>query len=230
MAARWAYWAKEVGGDAAVDAPRFARLRRAWPNLVDAPDERWQIQKHPDGGSLLVWPGTANGAGVALASFGEPRPTHDGLVYYPSSEAPTKEDLIRPEQHRLPGTWVNLTSGDALYVALATATPRELVLRATGGIARGKYQNEFGHLAHDLYDPFQSDDGIAFDDPRLARILQLMLQQSYFVTEEMAEDLPWLSTADVVPILHCILGVNPKASAAAPAGSASADPSMTTSP
>jgi hypothetical protein len=230
MAPRWGYWAKDVAFMQAAEHPRFARLRRAWPNLADSPDERWQVQPHPNGGAIVVWPGHQDSSGVALETFGTTRETHDGLVYYPSLEAPTKEDLIRPEQHRPTGTWLQLTSGHELFVALAIATPREMVLRAGGGIAFGKYQNEYGILGHELWEPFCGGQGIDPTDPRLARLLFLSIQQSYYVTEEMVEDLPWLSSSDIRPMVHAIQGVNPKASAAAPAGSASADPTTQTSP
>lgn len=230
MAARWGYWAKDVPFMQAAEHPSFARLRRGWPNLADSPGERWQVQQHPNGGALVVWPGIQDASTVPLEALGTPRVTHDGLVYYPSRVVPTHEDLIRPEQHRPTGTWIQLTSGQELYVALAVATPREMILRAGGGIAFGKYQNEYGLLGHELWEPFWAPGGINPEDPRLARILFLAIQQSYFVTEESFEDLPWLSTRDVVPMMHAIQGVNPKASAAAPAGSASAAPTTQTSP
>lgn len=230
MTARWGYWARDVGFMQAAEAKQFARLRRAWPNLADSPDERWQIQEHPNGGSVVIWPRAEDGSSFPLEAFGASRDTSDGLVFYPSREEPTKIDLIRPEQHRLNGTWVQLSSGDSIFIALATETPRQMVLRAGGGIAFGKYQNEYGLLGHELFEPFFSPGGISYTDNRLGRLIFLATQQSYYVTEDMAEDLPWYSTADVVPIVHAIMGVDPKAFAAAPAGSALPAPTTQTSP
>jgi hypothetical protein len=151
------------------------------------------------------------------------------MVYLPSREPASLTDLIRPERHRIAGTWVTLYSGESLYVALATATPRELILRASGRIELGKHACEYGLLAHELYEPF-TRDGIAYDDQRLARLLFLCLRQSYSVTEEMVEDQRWLTGADVSPVLLAIMGIEGKASAAAPVGSASAGQPTPTSP
>lgn len=228
MVARWAYWANDVGLMQAAESPRFHRLRRAWPNLPDDPQQRWSAQPHPVQGTMIVWPGL-HGGGVSLESFGPPRETHDGLTYFPSLEQPTPIDLMRDEKNRLPGTWVNLYSGLELHIGLATATPREIMLQASGGIALGKHKSEYGLLAHALFDEFVKD-GVSYADPRLGRLLFLAVQQSYCVTEELIEDLGWFTEADINPIMHAVMGIDPKALAAALDGSVSQGQSTPTSP
>jgi hypothetical protein len=210
------------------ESPRFHRLHRAWPNLQDDPSQRWSAQQHPVQGTMVVWPGQ-HGSGLQLDAFGPPRVTHDGLTYYPSLEKPTPIELMRDENTRLSGTWVSLYGGGELFIALATATPREIILCASGGIKIGRHKAEYGLLAHDLYEPFLKE-GITFEDPRLGRLLFLALQQSYCITEEMIEDLGWICEADISPIIHAIMGIDPKASAVALAGSASQGQSTPTSP
>ncbi len=217
--ARWAYWFKDATLASVGDHPRAARLRRAWPNIPDDPECRWMAQSHPVQGTLVVWPRPADGSGIPLEAFGKPREIADGLTYFPSLAPFTMIDVIRPERHRGQGTWCSLYSGESLYVPLALATYRELILGAGGGLKLGGYQNEYGTLGHELFDVFVKE-GIQYSDPRLTRLLFLALQQSYTLTEEMAEDIRWLGEADINPVLHAIFGIDPKALAAVPATSA----------
>lgn len=233
MTARWAYWSRDVGLMQCEDAPQFKRLRRAWPNLPDSPTERWQAQAHPVQGTMIVWPRQPDGAAVSLSDFGEPRETFDGLTYYPSKEQATLTDLIRPDTQRGDGTWIQLVNGESFFVALATATPRELVIRPRGPVSFGTFQNEYGLLGHQLFDLFNDrseEGGLRYADERMSRLLFLVYQESYQVTEEMVEDRRDLSSADIGPLLHGTFGMSPKASAVAPAGSASADQTSQTSP
>jgi hypothetical protein len=224
---RWAYWLKNVGLLDAIEAPITSRLRLAWPHMPDDGEMRISAQPHPNGGTLVVWPGTPTP--VQLDAFGEPRETHDGMVFYPSLIEPTPEFLIRAELKRPQGIWVSLYKGTNIHVALATATPKALILSASGPMRSGGFVTEYPELAFKLWDEYQEKE-ISHTDPRLGRFLFLLVRESYMVTEEMAEDLRWLTDLDIDSLLLASFGVDPKAFAAALVGSASADPATPTSP
>ena len=158
MRPRFAYWTKEpYSAKGVTTIPQ--RLRDAWPNLPGDGNQRWMAQGHPSGvGTLIVFP-AYDGSSVTLADFGDPRETHDGMTYYPSKDAPDKDWLIRPEDARPLGEWVKIQEGE-LYVSVAMASARRLVLSAAGGYKAGAYVSEFGRLGHDIYDDFVSADGL----------------------------------------------------------------------
>jgi hypothetical protein len=224
---RWAYWLKNVGLLEAIESPLAARLRLAWPHMPDDGDLRISGQPHPQGGTLLVFPGAS--LPVSLEAFGEPRATHDGMMFYPSLVEPTMEFLIRPELKRPQGIWVSLYKGTTLHVALATATPKALLIGATGPLRSAGFVSEYPKLAFDVWNDYKEKE-IPHTDERLCRFLFLLLRESYMVTEEVAEELRWLTDLDIDPLLLASFGVDPKAFAAALAGSASADPATPTSP
>lgn len=228
MRPRFAYWTKEPY---ALKAPTTIpqRLRDAWPNLPGDGNQRMHAQAHPSGvGTLIVFP-AYDGSAVNLADFGEPRETFDGMTYYPSKDEPDTDWLIRPEESRPTGEWVKTFHGE-LFVSLALAAPRRLILSASGGYRAGASVSEFGRLGHEIYDDFVSAAGLQHGDTRLWRFLFLTLRAGYWLTEEIMEDLPWLTDADVMPILLTALGCNPKPSAAEPAGSPSSAQTTPASP
>lgn len=227
---RFGYWIKDLAPVGALTSPRTARLRRACPNVPDDPEQRWMAFEHRQGGSLMVYPGR-DGAAVPLEAFGQPVDTFDGMVFYPPRDAITPEDTIKPEDLRGPGGWYATTTGKSLWIPIAAATPRELVIVAGGGYRYGSFVNEFGLLAHELYEAMQSiKGGISFTDQRLWRLLTLAIQGAYALTDELIERCTdWFSSRDVEPIAFMIFGLSPKALAAARAGSASAVPTTQTS-
>lgn len=208
MAPRFAYWDKtRTDSELAANPP--ARLLAAWPNLPGDGSQKLMFQRHPSGaGSMVIFP-HYDGAGVDLDAFGEPIECADGLVFYPSKEAPSKDWLIRPEEARPAGEWVKTYNGE-IHVAVAFAAPRALLLCSGGGMKFGASVSEFGRLGHDVYDAFMSKEGMPFTDPRLSRFLFLILRESYWVTEEIAEGLPWLTDVDIDPVILAALGCGPK--------------------
>lgn len=186
------------------------------------------VHVHPSGdGVLCVFP-RLDGAAVRLEEFGTPRDTADGMVFYPSLVEPTTEFLIKPENQRGAGDWVSTYLGESLWVALALAAPRRLLLSASGMQAKQPV-SELGKLGHELFDEYFSKTGVPLTDPRLARLIFLALRDSYYVTEEIMEDLPWLTDRDIGPITQAIMGASPKPSPAEPASSPSAGPTTPTS-
>lgn len=225
---RFAYWIKDLAPSAALSSPRTERLRRACPNVPDDPEQRWMAYPHAQGGALMVYP-ARDSAAVPLDAFGPPVDTFDGLVFYPPLDPIVPEDAIKAEQQRGPGNWHGTTKGLSLWIPLAAATPREVIVVAGGGFRYGGFANEFGLLAHELWDAMQADKELTFDEPRLWRLLLLAIQRAYALTDELIERCGWFTSADVGPITFLVFGLSPKALAAAPVGSASVDPATQTS-
>lgn len=202
------------------------RLRRAWSGSL----EDWMTQDEPGRGCLAVFP--AVGGSVGPEHFGPPRACSDGLTYFPSKTEPSGEDLIRPQRSRPPGNWLTLHDGGSLYVPLALATPRRLLVRPSG-FERSTYATELGILGHDIYDQLTNKkQPLDESDPRFLRLIQLTLQAGYHVTEEMIEDgLPFgLTDQDINPMLLTMFGADPKSWGAEPVPSPSAPVPTPTSP
>lgn len=225
---RFAYWIKGRGvEEVLLNVPE--RIRLAWPNVKDDPTQRWCAQAHPQGGTLLIFP-AYEGQGVNIERDLAPgRPTHDGMVYYPSLVEPTMEFLIRPEP-RPAGKWVDLHGGLELFVATAYESPRRLILKSSGSLDLGSFVGEFAQLAFELHPEFISKKGVPHSDPRIARLLFLTIRQSYWMTEEQGEDWGALSDIDINPICCAAMGLIPKPSAGARPGSRSPAPTTSTSP
>lgn len=208
---RWAYWIKDRSWQQIAANPP-PRLRAAWPKNPAEPQGCWMVHAHPHGGTLCVFP-RLDGSPCALEEFDEPVETIDGMVFYPSKEEPTLEFLIKPENMRGAGEWVSTYSGESLWVGIAHATPRRLMLSSSGMTVKDPV-SEFGKLGHSLFDEFIAPEGIPGGDPRLARFFFLSLRENYTITEEMAERLTFLTDRDIAPIVQVAFGVSPKQLAA----------------
>ncbi len=227
---RCAYWIKDLAPGLALTSPRTERLRRACPNVPDDPEQQWMAYPHIAGGTLLVYP-ALDRAAVPLEAFGPPVDTFDGMVFYPPKDAIEPEAMIKSEQLRGPGNWYATTRGQSIWIPLATATPREVIIVAGGGFRYGGFINEYGLLGHEMFDAMHaSENGITFADERLWRLVMLAIQGAYLLTDELVERCNWFSSRDIAPVAFLIFGLDPKASADALAGSASADPVSQTSP
>ncbi len=223
MVARIAYWIRNATSDLDVlQGPATARIRAGLPVRASDPADSLMSIGHPQGGRMLVWPRYDGGA-VGLDAFAEPRTTDEGWAYYPSKEPFDLMTLIRPEIERpIDGQWITTSKGVELWVAVAILAQRDLILRANRTIDHGGYSGEFGTLGHELYDQYYSKEGIT-DHAKLVRLVQLTIQQSYWMTEEMIEDESprWFQSRDMGLVLYTLMGQDPKGYAVAPAPSAS---------
>lgn len=224
MTYRFAYFFPGIVPMQLRDAPVAAFLREAWGV------GQWTDQAQGTG-TLSVWPKSTSATGVE--AFGEPRDIGmGGILYYPSKVKPAMDDLIRPEQLRGTGDWLITIKGEEIFVPLALATPRQ-VLIGRGGIKTGDYATEFGILGHEVWQEMQNKaNPIPQDDPRITKLAQLALRHSYQVTDDMIEDqLPCvLSTIDLDLLFGLVYGLDPKALAAVPAQSPSAQAPTPTAP
>ena len=99
---------------------------------------------------MVIWP-TA-GATFDLADFGEPRPTADGLTFYPSKDEPELVELLKAELSRpADGEWVTLANGAEVYVAVAALSERRWILSANGSTRAAPLKNQYGIVARQLY-------------------------------------------------------------------------------
>lgn len=223
MTARIAYRIPAAASDQdALQGPATARIRRGLPVRAAEPSDCLMSQAHHQGGRLLLWP-RCDGSSVPAEMLGAPRKTPEGWEYYPSREPFDIITLIRPEIERpKDGQWITTSKGHDLWIAIAVLSQRDLILRADGSLESGGYSTEFGILGHELYDQYFSREGIS-DHVKMVRMVQLCLQQSYYLTEEMIEDISpsWFTPRDLGLIVHALMGLDPKEYAAALARSAS---------
>lgn len=172
----------------------------------------WQFAQHPEGGCVATWLGSKP---RAFDSLGDGEACEDGMVYYRPDPLPGAMDLAK-SKHSEDEIDVDLECGVRLSILLAISAPRRL--RFTGGAAIGDPLSEYGLLARDVQRRLAeapADQPLTVADAGVRRLLFLAVAQRYRVTEELLNDLGWLSTADVDPLLCAIWGSDPKAFAAA---------------
>lgn len=190
----------EGGNEAVRLHPIAKRLAIAGP---------WQLGKHPDGGSFATW----RGASARPADYGVPRPTHDGLFYFPPKDLATLTPSSLAKADHRPDTTVVLSSGVTLSIPLATRGARRR--RFASDRAVGEYVEEFATTAFRLYDRVVSGEKPLESDADLCRVLYLAIATRYRVVEEVLDDLGWLTTADDGIVIGAVFGSDPKADAAA---------------
>lgn len=212
-----AYHLPKVRPEDAIEHPSAARLLHAGP---------WLAVPHEHGGTFLYWadfPEKGDRASHLPESYGPPRQTADGLMYYPPKVLPDIWDLASSERA---GADVPLACGKTVTVPLALTEHRQFILGEPGGVY-GLPVTEYGRLAAELLDvcaepkPGSDAGGIAHDDPRLHRVLELAIGQRYRVTRELLNDLRVITPEDIDPLLGAIWTGDPKALTPARDGAAS---------
>ncbi len=185
------------------DHPGLARIALAGP---------WQFSAHPEGGSLATWLGSRV---PRIDDLCDAVSCSDGLTYYRPSPLPSPMDLAKT-LHSSDEIDVDLVSGVRVSILLARSSPRRL--RFTGDSSIGEPLTEYGRLARVVSERLaeaDADHPITTDDADVRRLLLLAIAQRYRVTEELLDDVGWISTADVDPVICAIMGSDPKAFAAA---------------
>lgn len=194
-----AYFAPGVKADVARDIPAFRRILPAGP---------WQVLgfNHPTlgWGALAWWADCPQPEGEAW------RESPDGLWYLPPTQLPSQADLAKPNSPA--GIVVSLSGGQAVTMPLAAIAPRKLSL--TTGTA-GAPADEYGLRAAAVHSRLTGagKDGLPLLDPDVLAMIAAGLALAYRVTTELLDDLGWLTTADIDPLLCAGLGHDPKASA-----------------
>jgi hypothetical protein len=214
----FAYWSGSIrDAMAARDSATFARLAPAGP---------WQFREWSHegrSGVIAEWAGTA---GAVDELYGKPRACADGLVYFPSKAPLRQEDLAKRNAPN--GLDYTTTTGVTLTVPLAAAAPR-FVGFEDNAPALGDPFGDFATVAQDVFDRLTAGS-ILYSDPTLRRLVLLAIGQCYRVTAESLGELRWITTADVEPILLCVMGTDPKALPDAGGPSPSPAPGSPTSP
>jgi hypothetical protein len=194
-----AYFAPGVAADAAAAMPCFRRILPAGP---------WQVASynHPvqGWGAMAWWVGCAQPEDLP-----DWRASPDGLWYCGPAALPGQAELARPNAPR--GIEVPVTCGAMLTMPLATLAPRRVSL-LTGQL--GEPADEYGRLGYAVSARLRAagEAGLPVTDREVLRFLTAGLALAYRVTAEMIEDLGWVTTADVDPLLCAALGHDPKAS------------------
>lgn len=152
--------------------------------------------------------------GALIFSQSDPQPAphttgwrecFDGLMYLPPATLPGTIDLLRPER-RMRFIDVLTSRGVLLSIPVASAAAREVDFSAK---KFGVPSDDFGKCAYAFFD--RLSDTKAASQPKLGdadtlRLVMLAVQQFYRVTEELLNDLGWISSLDIDPIISAIMG------------------------
>ncbi len=195
MAIGPAYWT-----DAITDAslgpacPAFERIRIAGP---------WQYFSCSHAGKSGVaatWADNKDGA-CPLSVFGEGRKSFDGLYYFPGT---TPKQIDIGKRDYIDGIEYTTSLGVTLTIPLAAHAAVEV---SFSSLELGGPSDEFAKMAEDIW---ANRDNIQIRDQRLLRLIFLAIAQNYRITQELLDDLRWLTSKDIDPIYCCIMGLDPK--------------------
>ena len=131
----------------------------------------------------------------------------DGLFYLPGRKLPAQVDLVR--DHGVRGTDYVTSTGVTLTIPIAALSARKISF--SSGQAND-YATVFARKAFALFDKLASDTPVMADDPDLFALICEAVMQVYYVTPELLDELQWITTADVDPIVVCLMGASPKVS------------------
>ena len=155
------------------------------------------------GGSLVFW--RVDGQNVRppnLSEYAEPRAIDEsGALYYSPRELPSQEDLAKGSANSMDAS-VTLSNGMLVTVACALAAPRHIDFALN---TVGNYSDDFGIQATQLYEKMASDDAVTITDPLVLNVMFLGLAQRYRLTKELLNDLQWVCTDDVDPIVSAVM-------------------------
>ena len=135
------------------------------------------------------------------------RECSDGLLYLSDKTLPTTAQLVK-EQRRAKFIDIVTSQGVTLSIPVSSASARKV------SFGTGKFGNpadEFGIAAFAFYDLLSSRDESQvpkIGHPATLHLIVLAIQQFYRVTEELLDDLGWISSADFAPIIDATLGIN----------------------
>jgi hypothetical protein len=197
---------------------------------VDVAREMPELQRILPAGpwATALWAHPSQGWGVLAwwADCAQPEPApeqwrqcQDGLWYARAPRLATQEQLAKPNMP--PAIDVQLASGRTISVPMALVAPRKLRF---GAQTVGDYATEFGQLAHQLHSAILAGTDMPQTHPLILGTMLRALELAYRVTDEILDDLEWLTDADVDPIICAVMGLDPKADAHAKTSSPCASP------
>ena len=135
------------------------------------------------------------------------RECFDGLLYRPDNKRPGTADLVRDDR-RMRHLDLTLASGVLISIPVASAAARAVDFGAKKFAAPS---DDFGKSAYAFFDRLKEADAARqpkLGDPDTLSLVLLAVQQFYRVTEELLNDLGWISSADIDPIISATMGIS----------------------
>lgn len=129
----------------------------------------------------------------------------DGLLYLNGQSLPPIATLAR--QHNVQGVDYTTSKGCMLTIPVASAAPRRVLF---GAKKTGSVDDKFALDAFALFDRLEKKDFVALDDPSIVQLVADAINHVYYMTPEMLDEYGIITTADIDPILMCLMGVDPK--------------------
>lgn len=201
---RWAYFSDQCKND------RIAREHEAFQAIQHC--GKWSYAAH-----------THNGVKGVLAFWGSkippgrdeltdsPKKCDTGLLYFAPNPIPTQKELGKSSPY--PSVDILTHSGRQLSIPLAVGAPR---LVSFTGYELGDFVDDFpaaaGRIESIIQNARDDDEDLQIDNKELLDLVCLALQQTYSVTPDLLNDLGWITSVDIIPIVQAVLGADPKAS------------------
>ncbi len=190
-----AYWTDTITDPSlGPSCPAFDRIKIAGP---------WQYFNTTHigkSGVAAIWQDNKNGA-CPLELFGAGKTSFDGLVYFPGDKLSQTEI---GKTNYIEGAEYTTSLGITLTIPFAARAAVEV---SFSSLSLGSASDDFAKIAEDIWADRQT---IKLNDKRLLRLIYLALAQNYRITQEMLDDLRWLTSKDIDPVYCCIMGLDPK--------------------
>ena len=129
----------------------------------------------------------------------------DGMRYLPGRALPDQLDLVRPNS--VSGIDYQTSTGATITIPIASAAPRRLLF--SRGLA-GDHAEGWATRAFALFDKLLVKDFVSVTDPEVLSLICDAVGSVYFTTPELLDELGWITSADIDPILVCLMGQDPK--------------------
>jgi len=189
--------------------PAFARLRGG---------DKWKTRDSTQNGKrgTIAWMGDSEDCPQPGTTGWEE--CADGLLYLRGVKMPEQGALVRP--HRVDGIDYTTAAGATITIPSAFAAPRKLLF-STAKV--GDPASDWAQRAFALFDQLASKEHVSAFSTEVLSLIADAIGHVYYVTPEILDELGWITSADIDPILVCMMGLDPK-KAHQPAGATSPSP------
>lgn len=138
-----------------------------------------------------------------LKDFKDPIEIEENLYYFPCKKLPDIEEVAKENiAHETKDYTTSM--GVTLSIPLYRSIPRVLNSRSIVGKAVGVFAKRCESLFQKL------SEGKQAEDKELILFVYAAIQECYSVTDDLLDDLQWVTTKDIDPILERVLGLDPK--------------------
>jgi len=129
----------------------------------------------------------------------------NGLLYKRGDPMPSLATLAR--QHNVAGVDYTTSRGVLLTIPIASASPRKILF---GAKKIDSPACKFAQDAFALFAKLEKKEFVGLDSPETLQLVVDAIAHVYYLTAEMLDEYDLITSADIDPIIVCLMGIDPK--------------------